>query len=328
MTVSPPRPPAGAATGTSAQATTLVRTTGHRLKAELIAADCWTCPTRCATLRAKHPKPEVEKALKAAEDAGFTVITNRGHWGLLSAAASHQTTARRCRLTEALETPAHMRARLVASSLAVPTDPVSEPYTFIIRFSIPGATKPDEFAKRVYDDERLQDMALLGPDEYGTFDADFERESGSLPAAVVSALQDLISVLPEAEPIRVENDSLVTIAAIARRLGRSHESVRLYSRNKRGPGNFPAPVGKIDDKTAVWDWGDIAQWWEQAHGAPVEGTADTAFLTIINDALEMRRAAPRLAGAQDEELAAVAELLPSEVKQAVHAASARDAVPF
>jgi len=203
---------------------------------------------------------------------------------------------------------------------------MSEPYIFIIRFAIPGATEPDEFAMRVYEDERLQDMALMGPDQYGMFDADFERESESLPAAVVSALHDLASVLPEAEPIRVENDNLVTIAAIARRLGRSHESVRLYSRNKRGPGNFPAPVGRIDDKTAVWDWGDIAQWWEQAHGKPVEGTADSAFLTIVNDALEMRRAAARLAGGQDEELAAIADLLPSEVKQAVHTAHAHDAV--
>jgi hypothetical protein len=203
---------------------------------------------------------------------------------------------------------------------------MSEPHTFIIRFAIPGAMEPDEFATRVYEDERLQDMALMGPDQYGMFDADFERVSGSLPAAVVSALQDLVSVLPEADPIRVENDRLVTIAAIARRLGRSHESVRLYSRNKRGPGNFPAPVGKLDDKTAVWDWGDIAQWWEQAHGEPVEGTADSAFLTIVNCALEMRRAAARLAGGPEEELAAVADLLPSEVKKAANRASAHDAL--
>lgn len=203
---------------------------------------------------------------------------------------------------------------------------MSEPYTFIIRFAIQGATEPDEYATRVYEDERLQDMALMGPDEYGMFDADFEREAGSLPAAVVAAMHDLASVLPEAEPLRVENENLVTIAAIARRLGRSHESVRLYARNKRGPGNFPAPVGKIDDKTAVWDWGDIAQWWEQGHREPVEGTGDTAFLTLINDALEMRRAVARLADGQDEELAAVAELLPSQVKRAVHTQDARDAV--
>src|SRR5687767_8426683 len=113
---------------------------------------------------------------------------------------------------------------------------------------------------------------------------------------------------------------------IARRLGRSHESVRLYSRNRRGPGNFPAPVGKIDDKTAVWDWGDIAQWWEQTHGEPVSGTADSAFLTIVNCALEMRRAAARLAGGPEEEFAAVADLLPSEVKRSANRASAQNAV--
>jgi hypothetical protein len=202
---------------------------------------------------------------------------------------------------------------------------MAESHTFILRFAITGATEPDEFAIRVYDDERLQDMALMGPDEYGVFDADFERESVSLPAAVASALHDLTAVLPEAEPLRVEHDNLVTIAAIARRLGRSHESVRLYSRNKRGPGDFPAPVGKIDDKTAVWEWGDIARWWEKTRGEPVEGTADSAFLTLVNDALEMRRAAGRLAEPEDEALAAVAELLPPEVKRALRA-DARDAV--
>ncbi len=203
---------------------------------------------------------------------------------------------------------------------------MSEPHNFLIRFAIPGAAEPDEYAMRVYDDERLQDMALMGPDEYGTFDADFERESGSLPEAVVSAVRDLTSVLPEAEPLRVENDTLVTIAAIARRLGRSHESVRLYARNKRGSGNFPAPVGKIDEKTEVWDWGDIAQWWEQAQGEPVEGTGDTAFLTMVNNALDMRRVAARLAEGQVEELAAVADLLPSELRRAVHTKDGLDPV--
>jgi hypothetical protein len=49
-----------------------------------------------------------------------------------------------------------------------------------------------------------------------------------------------------------------------------------------------------------------------------------AFLTMVNDALEMRGAAARLAGAAEDELAAVADLLPSELKQAVHAAAAKD----
>lgn len=34
-------------------------------------------------MRDKHPKKEVEAALKDAEEGGFKVITGRGHWGLL-----------------------------------------------------------------------------------------------------------------------------------------------------------------------------------------------------------------------------------------------------
>lgn len=40
-------------------------------------------PTYALPLRAKHPDKDVEKALRAAESAGFTVVTKRGHWGLL-----------------------------------------------------------------------------------------------------------------------------------------------------------------------------------------------------------------------------------------------------
>lgn len=34
-------------------------------------------------MRAKHPKKQVEAALKSAEGAGFRVETGRGHWGVL-----------------------------------------------------------------------------------------------------------------------------------------------------------------------------------------------------------------------------------------------------
>jgi hypothetical protein len=34
-------------------------------------------------LRAKHPRKQVETALKQAESRGFRVETNRAHWGIL-----------------------------------------------------------------------------------------------------------------------------------------------------------------------------------------------------------------------------------------------------
>ncbi len=196
-----------------------------------------------------------------------------------------------------------------------------EPIVFTIHFSIPGASDPDEFAVRVYEDERLQDMALMGPDDYGAFEAEFEREGRSLPSAILSALRDLTAVLPESEILRVEDESLVSLGAIARRLGRTHESVRLYARNKRGPGNFPAPVGRIDDKTEVWNWSDVAAWWEAARGEPVEGWRESVFLNLINDVLDMHRAAKRLPEDQREEIGVIAEMLPAPVKQAVLSAA-------
>ena len=188
-----------------------------------------------------------------------------------------------------------------------------ETYTLTIRFWIPDATEPDEYAVRAYDDDRLHDMALMGPDEHGVFDAEFDREAGSFPAATLSALRDLSAAFPEAEIMEIEQDNLVSIAAIARKVGRSHESVRLYARGKRGPGNFPRPAGKLDAKTEVWRWPDVAVWWQETLHEPIPGLEADLFLTMLNDALELRRTAEH-AELEPDELAAVAEVLPDSLR--------------
>lgn len=190
---------------------------------------------------------------------------------------------------------------------------MAEIHTFLIHLRIADAVEPDEYAIRAYDNERLDDVALMGPDEHGVFDVGFDREAESFPAAVGSAIQDLSAVFPEAEILSVDAESLVSIAAIARRLGRTHESVRLYARGKRGPGNFPAPAGKIDAKTEVWRWPDVALWWQESVGEPIPKLQDDLFLTVLNDALEMRRAAEHLE-IDDDEFSAVAAILPPKLR--------------
>ena len=192
---------------------------------------------------------------------------------------------------------------------------MADTHTFLIYFRIPEATKPDEYAVRAYDDERLQDMALMGPDEHGLFDAEFDREADSFRAAVGSAISDLAAVFPEAEIRSVAADNLVSIAAIARRLDRTHESVRLYARGMRGPGNFPTPVGKLDAKTEAWHWPDVALWWRDTLGEPVPELQDDLFLTMLNDALEMRRTAEHLE-IDDEDLSAIVAILPPRLVEA------------
>ncbi|HVS29722.1 MAG TPA: hypothetical protein VHE14_09230 [Solirubrobacteraceae bacterium] len=190
---------------------------------------------------------------------------------------------------------------------------------FMIVFQIAGARAPDEYARRAYDDDELQDMMLGGPDDAGVFDADFEREGDSFPIAVLSAIRDIQRVFPEATMLRVEPDDLVTIAAIAERVGRSHESVRLLARGRRGPGGFPAAAGKLDAKTQVWRWSEVAQWFEDNVGR-IAGGAHAAFLAAVNDVLDLRRVAGD-ALEQPGVAEAVAALLPEQLTVAVHSAA-------
>lgn len=192
---------------------------------------------------------------------------------------------------------------------------MTETHSFLVHVRIPGAVEPDEYAVRAYDNDRLDDVMLMGPDEHGVFDVGFDREADSFPAAVGLAIQDLSAVFPEAEVLSVDAENLVSIAAIARRLGRSHESVRLYARGKRGPGNFPAPTGRLDAKTEVWNWPDVAVWWQESVCQPVPKLQEDLFLTVLNDALEMRRAAEHLE-VDDDELETVAAILPPSLRGA------------
>lgn len=188
---------------------------------------------------------------------------------------------------------------------------MSEPFTFLISFTLPSDVDPDDYAVRIYESDHLADMALIGPDENGVFQGDFERAASSFPEAIHNALRDIWTLLPDVDILRIENDELVTIAAIARRLGKSHEAARLYARNKRGPKNFPAPVGKIDARTEVWTWLDVAQWWT-AQGKEVPSLQQDRFIKLVNDALDMRRTTLHVSLADDER-AVITDLMPEEL---------------
>src|SRR5262249_3251901 len=98
----------------------------------------------------------------------------------------------------------------------------------------------------------------------------------------------------------VEPDDLVTMAEIARRAGRSRESVRQLVTGERGPGGFPPPVANLTRRSPGWRWGDVVGWLagkgavdkrrppgaaRARSGAEDLGTAVAA----INAVLELRR---------------------------------------
>jgi hypothetical protein len=168
-------------------------------------------------------------------------------------------------------------------------------YTFMIRFTIEGEDL-DSLSVRVYD--RVEDASLMGPDEDGTFLIEFDRRADAYALAVTRAVAELRSTLPDAVILRVEGDDLATMADIAKRAGRSDESVRLLIAGRRGPGGFPPPAGRLDSRTRVWRWADVAPWFADVLGEPLSGTDESAFLQVLNDALDLRRVAGGLGAAE------------------------------
>lgn len=86
----------------------------------------------------------------------------------------------------------------------------------------------------------------------------FVREGATLARALVAAVRDV-----EAAGLAVAgvaSDDVVDLKEIAARTGRSHESVRLLSRGKRGPGGFPAPLTEPGERLALWSWATIRPW--------------------------------------------------------------------
>jgi len=65
--------------------------------------------------------------------------------------------------------------------------------------------------------------------------------------------------------VRVEPDDLVSAAEIARRVGRSRESIRQLGGGLRGPGGFPAPLARIKDRLRQALCGRrVVTWWRRA----------------------------------------------------------------
>jgi hypothetical protein len=113
---------------------------------------------------------------------------------------------------------------------------------------------------------------------------DFDREAQTFLAAVTSAIRDVESV-PPVRVLEVEADDLLTMADIARRLGRTRESVRLLVVGKRGKGGFPQPqIGT--GKWRFWRWAEVLAWLDEIPETELERAR---VIDAVNAALELRR---------------------------------------
>jgi hypothetical protein len=166
-------------------------------------------------------------------------------------------------------------------------------HIFHVCFQIQGATEPDAYAIRAYEDDGLQDILFGGPSSAGVFEVDFRRTAARFEDAVLSAIDDLCRVFPEARMLEVKPGYLATLADISARIGHSHKFLRLLVRGKRGPGGFPRPAGGRRGRPKTWRWNEVEPWFADKLHIQVPKRRHAAFLATVNDVLQVQRVAPQ-----------------------------------
>jgi len=127
----------------------------------------------------------------------------------------------------------------------------------------------------------------------------FDREAGSLAEALVTAIVTVERAVPGVRVVRVAPDEYVTLAEIARRSGRTRESVRLLATGDRGPGDFPPPAARAAERNKLWRWAEVAGWFAARLGEQVAVPAPA--LSAVNGLLQARAALAQL-DAEDRDL--------------------------
>lgn len=124
---------------------------------------------------------------------------------------------------------------------------------------------------------------------------ELDRDAPTFADAVLDAIGE-VEACGLGRVVRVEPDELVSASAIARRLGRSRQSVAQLIAGQRGPGGFPPPAVWIDGKARLWRWTDVAQWFSVAVDSSVAiDQVGSEFLAMLNGELQARRHRERLA---------------------------------
>jgi predicted DNA-binding transcriptional regulator AlpA len=171
----------------------------------------------------------------------------------------------------------------------MPLDPKTYSFTLILSVA-DGITQEVEDALF----EAGCDDALLGS-RNGVLFLDFDREADSMEAAIISAIRDVRKAGLGVQRVEQGEAELVTAGEIARRLGRSRETVRLYAQGRRGPGGFPPPVAGLKSRSPVYRWSEISAWTTLTRATThPESEHDTGLIDLINSSLTVYWLAPQV----------------------------------
>ena len=105
----------------------------------------------------------------------------------------------------------------------------------------------------------------------------------------MSAIKDIESANIGARIVSVAPEHLVSLSDIAERVSITRQAVSLLMQGKRGFGSFPKPILKISNKSPLWRWSAVAEWFYQQGKICDHSVIDSAnIVEDINAALELR----------------------------------------
>jgi hypothetical protein len=151
----------------------------------------------------------------------------------------------------------------------------------------------------------------------------FDREARSLAEALVSAITAVEEAVPGVRVVRVAPDEYVTLAEIAKRTGRTRESVRLLATGDRGPGDFPPPAARAEQRNKLWRWAEVARWFTSRLGETVPGAPDAA-LSAVNGLLQTRTALSQLDAVDRDTILALQPAVRSQLLELAAAVGAAE----
>jgi hypothetical protein len=123
----------------------------------------------------------------------------------------------------------------------------------------------------------------------GTVYLDFDRAGEDLEQSIISAINDVESADVGATIISVAPEHLVSLSDIAQRVSMTRQAVSLLMLGERGAGCFPKPILKIANKSPLWRWSAVAEWFYQQGKITNHDIIDNAnVVEDINAVLELR----------------------------------------
>jgi hypothetical protein len=170
-------------------------------------------------------------------------------------------------------------------------------YVRIERGEMPPVRRFALMVDRAPDPAQVRDLepaaVVLWDSGGGTVRLGLAWPAWSLTDAVVAAVHAVEAT--GLRVLRVVADDWVTAADVARRIGRSRETVRLWAAGRMGPGGFPPPLNPGRD-TTFYSWAEVLTWLRHRGGLHLP--EEEPVLAAANLVVQLRALLRRVPRAQ------------------------------